>query len=89
MAHLLSAVFFASLLIGVAMLFERLLRDHGPAIRAALLGTLGAEERSTETALRRIGACLRASFPARGQDPLGDDLNRLVLQLSAAPSPRR
>jgi hypothetical protein len=88
MAHLVSIAFFIGLLIGLAMLLEKAFRDNGPAIRAALLGRMG-EDRAGETALRRIGECLRASFPSRGQEALSDDLNRLVLQLSTAPSPRR
>jgi hypothetical protein len=88
MTHLLSIVFFVGLLIGLAMLLEKAFRDHGSAIRAALLGKWGSDDPSADTALRRIGACLRASFPGGGQEPLSDDLNRLVLQLSTAPSPR-
>jgi hypothetical protein len=89
MAHLFSIAFFIGLLIGLAMLLEKAVREHGPAIRAALLGRWGSDDPSAETALRRIGACLRASFPSQRQEPLSDDLNRLMLQLSAAPSPRR
>jgi hypothetical protein len=89
LAHLLSIAFFIGLLIGLAMLLEQLFRGYGPAIRAALLGKWGQDDQSSETALRRIGTCLRASFLKSGQEPLSDDLNRLVLQLSTAASPRR
>jgi hypothetical protein len=82
MAHLLSIVLFLSLLVGLALLFGRLFGRYGAAIRAALIGTWVAADRLAETAFSRIGTCLRASFPAVEQEPLSDELNRLVLQLS-------
>lgn len=82
MAHLLSIVLFLSLLAGLAMFFSRLFGRYGPAIRAALIGTWIAADRLAETAFSRVGTCLRASFPAVEQEPLSDDLSRLVLQLS-------
>ncbi len=86
MAHLLSIAFFLGLLVGLGMFLESMFRGNGPAIRAALVGTWTAD-RSAETALSRIGTCLRASFPSVGQEPVGDDLSRLVLQLSTRASP--
>lgn len=82
MTHLLSIVLFLSLLAGLAMFLSRLFRRYGAAIRAALIGTWTAADRLAETAFNRIGTCLRASFPAVEQEPLSDDLSRLVLQLS-------
>ena len=82
MAHLLSIVLFLSLLAGLALFLSRLFGRHGPAIRAALIGTWVAADRLAETAFSRIGTCLRASFPAVEQEPLGDEISRLVLQLS-------
>ncbi len=82
MAHLLSIVLFLGLLAGLAVFLNRLFGRHGPAIRAALVGTWVAADRLAETAFSRIGTCLRASFPAVEQEPLSDDLSRLVLQLS-------
>lgn len=82
MAHLLSILLFLSLLAGLAMFLRRLFGRHGAAIRAALVGTWVAADRFAETAFSRIGTCLRASFPAVEQEPLGDDLSRLMLQLS-------
>ena len=82
MAHLLFTLLFLGLLAGLAMFLSRLFRHYGPAIRAALAGTWNAADRLAETAFGRIGTCLRASFPAVEQEPLGDDLSRLVLQLS-------
>lgn len=82
MAHLLSTVLFLSLLAGLAMFLSRLFGRYGSAIRAALIGTWIAADRLAETAFSRIGTCLRASFPAVEQEPLSDDLSRLVLQLS-------
>jgi hypothetical protein len=81
MPHLLSIAFFLGLLVGLGMLLESMVRGNGRAIRAALVGTWTAD-RSAETALGRIGTCLRTSFPRVEQDALGDDLSRLVLQLS-------
>ncbi len=89
MAHLLSNAFFIGLLVGLAMLLRRLFRRYGPAIRAALIGTWIAADRLAETALGRIGTCLRASFPTGEQEPLSDDLSRLVDQLSEPDAPRR
>jgi hypothetical protein len=88
MAHLLAIAFFLSLLVGLGLFFESMLRGNGLAIRAALSGTWTADL-SAETALNRIGTCLRASFPSVAQEPLGDDLSRLVLELSAPASPAR
>ena len=88
MAHLLSNVFFLGLLVGLALFLKRLLRRYGPAVRAALIGTWIAADRLAETALGRIGICLRASFPVE-QEPLSDDLSRLVDQLSAPTPPER
>ena len=82
MVHLLSMAFFLSVLVGLGMFFQSMVRRHGLAIRAALAGTWTADL-SAETALNRIGTCLRASFPSVAQEPLDDDLSRLVLQLSA------
>ena len=82
MAHLLSTVLFLSLFAGLAIFLSLLFRRHGAAIRAALIGTWVAADRLAETAFSRIGTCLRASFPAVEQEPLSDDLNRLMLQLS-------
>ena len=89
MAHLLSIVFFVGLLVGLAMFSRRLFRRYGPAIRAALIGTWVAADRLAETAIGRIGTCLRASFPTVEQEPLSDDLSRLVDQLSTPPPPGR
>jgi hypothetical protein len=88
MAHLLSIAFFLALLVGLGMLLENMLRGNGSAIRAALVGTWNADP-SGETALSCVGICLRASFPSVGQEPIGDDLSRLVLQLSPVASPGR
>ena len=82
MAHLVSVLGFLGLLAGLATLLERIVRESGPAIRAALLGS-GSRPAPIEAALERIGTCLRASFPARDQDVLNPDLCRLLLQLSA------
>jgi hypothetical protein len=82
MTHLLSNVLFLSLIAGLAVFLSRLLWRHGPAIRAALVGTWIAADRLAETAFSRVGTCLRASFPAVEQEPLSDDLSRLMLQLS-------
>jgi hypothetical protein len=82
MAHLLSTVLFLSLFAGLAMFLSRLFGRHGPAIRAALIGTWIAADRLAETAFSRIGTCLRASFPAVEQEPLSDDISGLLLQLS-------
>jgi hypothetical protein len=82
MAHLLSIVLFLSLFAGLAMFLSLLFGRHGSAIRAALIGTWVAADRLAESAFSRIGTCLRASFPAVEQEPLSDDLSRLLLQLS-------
>ncbi len=82
MAHLLSIVLFLSLFAGLAMFLSLLFGRHCSAIRAALIGTWIAADRLAETAFSRIGTCLRASFPAVEQEPLSDDLNRLLLQIS-------
>lgn len=82
MSHLLSIVLFLSLLAGLAMFLSRLFGRYGAAMRAALTGTWIAADRLAETAFSRARTCLRASFPAVEQEPLGDDLSRLVLQLS-------
>ena len=82
MAHLLSNVLFLSLLAGLALFLGLLFGRHGRAIRAALIGTWIAADRLAETAFSRIGTCLRASFPAVEQEPLSDDLSRLLLQIS-------
>ena len=87
MAHLLSTVLSLSLLAGLALFLSRLFGRYGPAIRAALIGTWIAADRLAETTFSRIGTCLRASFPAVEQEPLSDDLSRLVLQLSE-PNPQ-
>lgn len=89
MAHLLSILLFLGLLAGLAMFLSRLFGRHGPAIRAALNGTWIAADRLAETAFSRIGTCLRASFPTVEQEPLSDDLSRLVLQLSEPDSQGR
>jgi len=86
MPHLLAIGFFSTLLVGLGMFLENMLRGNGAAIRAALLGTWTVD--STESALRRIGTCLRASFPSVEQEALSDDLSRLVLQLSRPPVAR-
>ena len=85
MAQMLSIAFFLALLVGLGMLFESMLRGNWTAIRAALVGTWSTD-RSAETALSRIGTCLRTSFPSVGQEALSDDLNHLVLQLSTRAS---
>ena len=87
MAHLLSIVLFLSLFAGLALFLSRLFGRHGPAIRAALIGTWIAADRLAETAFSRIGTCLRASFPAEEQEPPSDDISRLMLQLSE-PNPQ-
>ena len=87
MAHLLSTVFFLSLVAALAVFLGLLIRGYGPAIRAALVGTWIAADRLAETALGRIGTCLRASFTTVEQEPLSDDMNRLVLELSE-PDPK-
>lgn len=87
MAHLLSIGLFLSLLAGLAMFLSRLFGRHGRAIRAALIGTWVAADRLAESAFSRIGTCLRASFPAVEQEPLGDEISRLLLQLSE-PDPK-
>ena len=82
MAHLLSIGLFLGLLAGLAIFLSRLFGRYGSSIRAALVGTWIAADRLAETAFSRIGTCLRASFPAVEQEPLSDDLSRLMLQLS-------
>ena len=81
MTHLLAIAFFSVILVGLGMFFQRMLRGNGLAIRAALAGTWTADL-SAETALNRIGTCLRTSFPTVEQEALDDELSRLVLQLS-------
>lgn len=88
MAHLLSIVFFSGLVVGLATFLQSMFRGNGAAIRAALLGRWAGDS-SNETTLSRIGTCLRACFPSEGQEPLSDDLSRLVLQLSTRASSRR
>jgi hypothetical protein len=87
MAHLLSIVLFLGLFAGLAIFLSRLFRRYGPAIGAALVGTWTAADRLAETTFSRIGTCLRASFLAVEQEPLSDDLNRLLLQLSEPDTP--
>jgi hypothetical protein len=82
MAHLLSIVLFLGIIAGLATFLYLLFGRYGPAIRAALVGTWIAADRLAETTFSRIGTCLRASFPAVEQEPLSDELNRLMLQLS-------
>lgn len=88
MTHLLSNVFFLALLVGLALLLGRLLWRYGPVVRGALIGTWVAADRLAGTALGRIGTCLRASFPVK-QEPLSDDLSRLLDQLSTPTPPER
>ncbi len=87
MAHLLSIAFSVGLLISLGVFLARMSRHNRWAIRAALVGTW-ISDRLAETRLGRIGNCLRASFPNAEQEPLSDDLNRLVLQLSNDSSPQ-
>ena len=89
MAHLLSIVFTLSLLVGLAILLGQLFRRYGAAIRAALIGTWTAADRLAETAFGRIRTCLRASFPTVEQEPLSDDLSRLLDQLSTSDSDKK
>lgn len=81
MPHLLAIGVFSTLLVGLGMFLENMLRGNGAAIRAALVGTWTVDW-STESALSCIGACLRSSFPNVEQEALSDDLSRLVLQIS-------
>ena len=81
MPHLLAIGVFSTLLLGVGMFLGNMVRGNGAAIRAALAGTWTGDW-STEGALRRIGNCLRASFPSVEQEALSDDLSGLILQLS-------
>ncbi len=87
-AHLLSIAFSVGLLIGLGVFLAKMSRRNRWAIRAALVGTW-ISDRLAETPLARVGNCLRASFPSVEQEPLSDDLNRLVLQLSDDSSPQR
>lgn len=81
MAHLASIIFSFSLLVGLAMLLERIARDNWPAIRNALFGArIGVA--SNDGALGRVGACLRASFPSIDEEALDPALGYLLLQLS-------
>lgn len=82
MAHLLSVGFFVTLILSSGLFLGRMFLGSGWAIRAALVGTW-ISERIAETPFGRIGSCLRASFPARGDEPLGEDLSDLVKRLSA------
>ena len=84
MAHLLSIAFSIGLLIGLGVFLARMSRSNRWSIRAALVGTW-ISDRLAETPLGRVGNCLRASFPSAEEEPLSDDLNRLVLQLSEDP----
>ena len=85
-AHLLSIMFFFGLLIGLFMLLERTVRDSGGAMLAAWRGTLPAARAGERaSALGRWGTCLRASFAADSRDGFGDDMRRLLLQLSPEP----
>lgn len=81
MAHLLSIAFSIGLLIALGVFLVRMSRRHGWSVRAALVGTW-ISDRLADTPLARIGNCLRASFPSAEEEPLSDDLNNLVLQLS-------
>jgi hypothetical protein len=84
-AHLLSILFFVGLLAGLLALLETIVRDSGGAIVAALRGTAPARRMSGRGfALDDLGACLRASFAVGGRDGLGDDMARLLVQLSRA-----
>jgi hypothetical protein len=85
MPHLLTIGVFSTLLLGVGVFLGSMFRGNGAAIRAALVGTWTGDW-SAEGALRRIGTCLRASFPSVEQEALSDDLNGLLLQLSHPPS---
>ena len=87
MAHLVSIIFTLGLLIGLAALLERIFRANGAAIRDALLGARSGAI-PLETALERIGRCLRAGFPAREDEGAAPDLDRLLLQLSSPNSLR-
>jgi len=82
MTHLVSITFFFGVLVGLAALLERMLRENGRAIHDALRGTWSGAT-SFDAALERIGTCLRASFPTGDQEALSPDLGRLVLQLSS------
>jgi hypothetical protein len=82
---MLTSVFFFALVVGLIVLFQSMVRTNGPAIRAALKGPRNLNS-SAESPLGAIGMCLRASFSSEGQEALGDDLRRLILQLSAAPA---
>ena len=83
MAHFLSIAFFASLIVSLGVFLAKMSRGNRWAIRAALVGTW-ITERLAETPLGRIGNCLRSSFPTAGQEPLSDDMNRLMQQLSTS-----
>jgi hypothetical protein len=85
MPHLLAIGVFSTLLLGFGVVLGNMFRGNGAAIRAALVGTWTGDW-STESALRHIGACLRASFPSVEQEALSDDLNSLLLQLSVPTS---
>jgi hypothetical protein len=62
MAHLVSITFSFMLLVALAALLERIVRENWIAIRYALFGKrIGVV--ADDGALGRIGACLRASFP--------------------------
>jgi hypothetical protein len=85
MAHILAIFSSLALLVGLIAFLQSMIRRHGAAMRAALLGVWGSDW-SAETALGRIGTCLRVSFPTARQQALTDELSSLMLQLS---TPRR
>lgn len=85
MPHLLAIGVFSTLLVGVGVFLGNMFRGDGAAIRAAIVGTWTGDW-STEGALRRIGTCLRASFPSLEQEALSDDFSDLISQLSRPPS---
>lgn len=85
MPHLLAIGVFSTLLVGVGMFLGNMVRGNGAAIRAAIVGTWTADW-SAEGALRRIGICLRASFPSVEQEVPSDDFGDLISQLSRTPS---
>jgi len=88
MAHLLSTLFFFILLVALAALVERIVRDNVAAIRSALFPRR-AGSMLDEGALGRVGACLRASFPGV-QEPSSDAaLGYLLTRLGGNSPPRQ
>lgn len=88
MVHLISVIFFLALLVALAALLERIVRDNQAAIRNALFGT-GIAVVADDGALGRIGACLRASFPGVHDAAPDAALRCLLVQISDQHPSRR